>query len=276
MLIAPANPTQPIPASELLGRGRFVGSGQVQGRVGSACGSPRVGATRDPGSGVIANPLLEGDRAPCSDLARGSGRWTDSHPWVGCRAAGRFRRRWDVFDGSGGAGGVGWRLAGHQPGGSAANPPHGPPDDAPGTAGPGWPDQSGHHAASAADDGPHTRPGAVGSRGRHSRRRAQPGRCVGRSGRPGWPGPPPAAGWVRHPGPEATAPSPSAAAPPAPPHPDLGPPVLHPGSGPRSAVVDPCSGLEPPVARRGSGLGPAGRRWRWGRGRGGGGRGTGG
>ena len=211
MLMAPANPAQPIPASELLGRGRFVGSGQVQGRVGSACGSPRVGATRDPGSGVVANPLLEGDRAPCSDLARGSGRWTDSRPGVGCRAAGRFRRRWDVFDGAGGAGGVGWGSADHQPGGSAANPPHEPPDDAPGTPTPGWPDQSGHHAASAADDEPHTRPAAAHSPGTHSHHHEQPARSAEPPGPPGWPGRPPTAGSAHPQGPGATGPPPPAA-----------------------------------------------------------------
>jgi hypothetical protein len=69
------------------------------------------------------------------------------------------RRRWNV------AGGVEWRRGGQQPGGPAANPPHGPPDGGPGTTGPDWPGRSGRHGASGADDGPPTRPAAGRSRG---------------------------------------------------------------------------------------------------------------
>jgi hypothetical protein len=47
---------------------------------------------------------------------------------------------------------------------TSRQPPHGPPDDGPDTATPGWPDRSGRHGASAADDAPHTRPAAAHSR----------------------------------------------------------------------------------------------------------------
>ena len=81
---------------------------------------------------------------------------------------------------------------------------------------PGWPDRSGHHAASAADDAPHTRPAAANSQGTHSHHHAPPGRSVGRPQRPGWPGPPPAAGSAHPQGPGATAPPPPGAGPPSP------------------------------------------------------------
>ena len=153
-----------------------------------------------------------GVRVPCGRLVRGLGPSVAFAPMGRCRAAGRFRRRWVVVvavDGSG----VGWRSPDHQPGGPAASPPRGPRDDGPGTPRPDWPDRSGRRAASAADDEPHTRPTAAHSRETHSHRHEPPGRSVGRSGRPGWPGRPPTAGSARPQAPGATAPPPPTAAP---------------------------------------------------------------
>jgi hypothetical protein len=133
----------------------------VMGSLGSGCGcqgSPRSGS-------------------------RVSGGWV--------AGTGRVRRRRvlvGVFDA------VGWRSAGHRGRGPVASRPHGPPGGGPGTATPGWPGRWGRRAASGPDDGPHTRPGVGRSRGTHSHRRGWPGRCVGRVGRRGWCGPPPAAG----------------------------------------------------------------------------------
>ena len=79
MVMALANPAEAVPARELLGRARFVGSGQVQGRVGRR-GSEGWGRAR-PGSGVVANPLLEGDQPhalPGTVGRGGDSRWPRS------------------------------------------------------------------------------------------------------------------------------------------------------------------------------------------------------
>jgi hypothetical protein len=201
-----------------------------------------------------------GSSGPCSYRHGGSGsvgpKRTPGGGW--CHPPGWFRPRRDVVDAAGAVvGGVGWRSADHQAGGPAANPPHGRPDDGPGTTTPDSPGRSGRHGASGADDGPHTSPAAGHSQGTHSRRRGRPGRSVGRAGRPGWSARPPTAGSEPHPGPEATGPARPAAAPPA-----LslrvarGPPVGHRRSG--------GGGL--PIVDRRSGRAWAGGHRGWGRG----------
>jgi hypothetical protein len=110
-----------------------------------------------------------------------------------------------LLDGSGGAGlsssrwpVVGWGAV-TRPSAwrTSCQPPRGPRDDGPGTPRPDWPDRSGHRAASAADDEPHTRPTAPHSRETHNHHHEPPERSVGRSGRPGRPGRPPTAGSAR-------------------------------------------------------------------------------
>jgi hypothetical protein len=62
---------------------------------------------------------------------------------VGCRRCGRWGCRW---------GGVAVSRPSDRR--TSRQPPHGRPDDGPGTTTPGWPGRSGRHAASGADDGP--------------------------------------------------------------------------------------------------------------------------
>ena len=251
-------------------KGRAVGAIHLPGTVGSGPGASD--AVRLPGT--VGRAI----RVPCGRLARGSGSGLRSSPgsvaraqglsgsrarWTGCsgargcpRPAGRVRRRWDVAGGVGG--GVGWRSADRQPGGPVASRPRARPGGGLGTARPDSPGRWGRHGASAADDGLRTRPRVECSWGRRSRRRGRPGRCVGRVGRPGWSGRPPAAGSGPHPGFGAAG-------------------SWRPGAGPPAhpAFSDHGSWVVP--GRSGPGVGMVPGRWDRARGRGGGaGQGVGG